>query len=276
MEDKKKHVFFISDGTGLTAEVVGETLLTQFPDIQFERTILPYVKNPDEAHKAVFEIKKLQQASGEFPLVFSTMVDDELRKIIATSGAQVFDLFAAFINPLEKILGSHSVHKKGRMHGIRDYDDYHYRVNALNFSLNHDDGLSHQSLLKAAVIIIGVSRCGKTPTELYMAMQFSIKAANYPLIEEDLEKEKLPDMLRPYKNKLVGLNIKADQLSRIRQQRRPNSTYASLKQCKKEIQQALGIFNTEEIPYLDTSSISIEEIATRIVQIVKLHRPGYR
>ncbi len=275
MKDTVKNVLFISDGTGLTAEVLGETLLTQFPDIEFKRSIVPYVRNTKEAYSAVEKIKKLENKSSTSPLVFSTLVDDELREIIASSGVKVFDLFATFISPLESILDCQSVHKKGRMHGIRDYDLYHYRVNALNYALNHDDGLSHRSLENADVIIIGVSRCGKTPTALYLAMQFSLKAANYPLIEEDLAKEKLPDLLRPFKNKIIGLSIKQEQLYRIRQERRPDSPYASLKQCKKEIQQALGIFEVEDIPYLDTSSISIEEIATRIVQKANLHRPGY-
>ena len=275
MAEKQHYVLFISDGTGLTAEVLGETLLTQFTEIEFKRTILSYVSTIDEAHRAVDEIKKLTNKTGVPPLVFSTLVDDELRVIIANSGAKVFDLFATFIDPLEQILDSHSVHKKGQMHGIRDYDHYHYRVSALNYSLSHDDGLSPQSLEKADVIIIGVSRCGKTPTALYMAMQFSLKAANYPLIEDDLEKEKLPDVLLPFKDKLVGLNIKPEQLSRIRQERRADSTYASLKQCKKEIKQALNIFESEKIPYLDSSSISIEEIATQMVRKADLHRPGY-
>lgn len=275
MQATKIHVVFISDGTGITAEVLGETLLTQFPDADFKRSIVPYIKSPEEAYKAVEKIKKLKNDSNFPPLIFSTLVDDEIREIIASSDVKIFDLFATFINPLEEILGKHSVHKKGRMHGIRDYDRYHYRVNALNYSLNHDDGLSQNSLENADVIIIGVSRCGKTPTSLYLAMQFSLKAANYPLIEEDLVKEKLPDLLRPFKNKMFGLTIKPEQLCRIREERRPNSTYASLKQCKKETQQALGIFEAEDIPYLDTSSISIEEIATRIVQKAKLYRPGY-
>jgi regulator of PEP synthase PpsR (kinase-PPPase family) len=269
------HVFFVSDGTGLTAEMLGETLLTQFPEIEFKRTILPYIKNNSDAQSVVDDIQKIKEATGQYPLVFSTLVDDDLRSVIDQSGAIIFDLFETFIVPLEKILDSHSTHKKGRMHGMVDNDRYHHRVRALNYSLSHDDGLSHTSLEKADVIIIGVSRCGKTPTALYMAMQFSLKAANYPLIEEDLEKEKLPDILKPFKNKLIGLNIKPEQLSRYRQERRSNSTYASLKQCKKEVQQALNIFESAEIPYLDTSSISIEEIATRIVQKVKLHRPGY-
>jgi len=275
MKNKQHYVFFISDGTGLTAEVLGETLLTQFPEIEFKRTILPYVNNISEANQAVITIKSFKTKTGISPLVFSTLVDDDVREIISSSGAKIFDLFDTFINPLETILDSHSVHKKGCMHGIRDFDHYHYRVNALNYSLNHDDGLSNQSLENADVIITGVSRCGKTPTSLYLAMQFSLKAANYPLIEEDLQKEKLPDVLKPFKNKIIGLNIKPELLSRIRQERRPDSPYASLRQCKKEIRQALSIFQLEEIPYLDTSSISIEEISTRIVQLAKLQRPGY-
>ena len=275
MTDKLRNVFYVSDGTGLTAEMLGETLISQFPETEFKRTIIPYVKNESDAENVVKKIKAIKNTTGDYPVVISTLVDDSLHLILSESGAVIFDLFATFIEPLETILNSHSVHKKGRMHGVADSDRYHHRVRALEYSLSHDDGLSHTSLEKADLIITGVSRCGKTPTALYMAMQFSLRAANYPLIQEDLEKEKLPDVLKPFKNKLIGLNIKSEQLSLYRQERRANSTYASLKQCKKEIQQALNIFESEDIPYLDTSSVSIEEIATRIVQKVNLHRPGY-
>ena len=275
MEDKYQYVLFISDGTGLTAEVLGEALLTQFPETKFKRKIIPYVNSVGLAHDAINEIQALKKQNGNTPIVFSTLVDDGIRDIIANSGAKFFDLFATFIDPLEKILDSHSVHKKGQMRGIKDYDHYHYRVSALNYALNHDDGLNQQSLKNADVVIIGVSRCGKTPTALYLAMQFSIKAANYPLINEDLEMERLPEILRPYKNKLIGLNISPEKLSRIRQERRANSEYATLKQCKKEIKQALNLFQLEDIPYLDTSSISIEEIASRIIQKLGLRRINY-
>ena len=275
MTNTSRHVFYVSDGTGLTAEMLGETLITQFQEIEFKRTIFPYIKNDADIKKVVKEIKIIKEKTDQYPLVISTLVDDNLRKTIAQSGAVIFDLFATFIEPLEKLLNSQSIHKKGRMHGIADKQRYHHRVSALNYSLNHDDGLSHQSLEKADVIILGVSRSGKTPTALYMAMQFSLKAANYPLTNEDLDKEKLPDFLQPLKHKLIGLNIKPEQLSRYRQERRLNSKYASLIQCKKEIQQALHIFDTEGISYLDTSSISIEEIATWIMQKINLQRPGY-
>ena len=237
--------------------------------------MLPFVNDIDEAHSAVKEIQNINDSTGSQPLVFSTLVNDDVRNIIATCGAHVFDLFGTYIRPLETILETESTHKKGLMHGIRDYKNYHYRVSALNYTLSHDDGLGVDTLDQADIIIIGVSRCGKTPTALYLAMQFSLKAANYPLIQEDLDKGSLPDFLKPLKNKLIGLNISPEQLSNIRQERKPDSTYASLNQCKLEIKQALNIFASENITYLDSSSMSIEEIATEIVQKAKLRRINY-
>ena len=187
MTNTSRHVFYVSDGTGLTAEMLGETLITQFPETEFKRTIFPYIKNDVDAKKVVEEIEAIKTSTGNYPVVISTLVEDAPRLIISESGADIFDLFATFIEPLEEILDSHSVHKKGRMHGAADSDRYHHRVRALDYSLSHDDGLSHTSLETADLIIIGVSRCGKTPTALYMAMQFSLRAANYPLIEEDLK-----------------------------------------------------------------------------------------
>jgi len=271
----KRHVFFVSDRTGITAENLGETLLTQFPQVEFVRTNIPFVTSPDKAQVALARIRAAEQADGVPPLVFSTLTDTETQGIIAAGTPYVFDLFGTWIEPLETALGTQSSHTAGRMHGITDTGVYERRVNALNFALDHDDGLRPRELDQADVVLIGVSRSGKTPTCLYMAMHFHLKAANYPLNDEDLQYATLPVPLRRLRDRIYGLSIDPTQLSRIRHGRRPNSRYASRDQCRSEVAGAEALFRAEAIPYIDTSFVSIEEIATTIQQHFGFERPHH-
>jgi len=267
----KRRVFFISDRTGITAEMLGASLLTQFPDIDFHRTHIPFVTNELAARAAVATIDKASAEGGSPPLVFSTLTDPAIQRIIATSSPFVFDLFGTFIEPLEAALETESSHTAGRMHGIGDSSVYERRVQALNFTLGHDDGLSPRDLNEADIVLVGVSRCGKTPTCLYLAMHYSLRAANYPLTDDDFEGDALPKILRPCRGKLYGLTIVPEQLSRIRRERRPHGDYATLARCRAEVQQAESMFAAENIPYLDTTTVSIEEIAATIVRDMGLH-----
>tara|TARA_B110000858_G_C17762209_1_gene455091 strand:+ start:397 stop:1200 length:804 start_codon:yes stop_codon:yes gene_type:complete len=256
----KRHVFFISDRTGITAENLGASLLTQFPDIDFQRTNIPFVTNEEAAHTAVATIRSQTQGK-EAPIVFSTLTDMKVQAIITDSSPYVFDLFGTFVDPLENALGMVSSHKAGKMHGIGDTEAYEKRVHAVNFTLGHDDGLSLRNLEEADIVLIGVSRCGKTPTCLYLAMQYSLKAANYPLVQDDLENSTLPPALSRCRSKLYGLTINPEQLSRIRHERRPTGEYSQLIRCQWEVSRAEKLFREEDIPFIDTTTVSIEEIA---------------
>lgn len=267
----KRRVFFVSDRTGITAEMLGESLLTQFPTIDFRRTNIPFVSNELAARNAAATIERACAEEAAPPLVFSTLTDESTQKIIADTSEFVFDLFGTFIEPLEAALGTESSHTAGRMHGIRDAGAYERRVQALNFTLNHDDGLSPRDLNEAEIVLAGVSRCGKTPTCLYLAMHYSLKAANYPLTDDDFEDPGLPKILRPCRNKLYGLTIVPEQLSRIRRERRPQGEYAKLAQCRAEVQKAEALFRAENIQFIDTTTVSIEEIAATIVRDMGLH-----
>jgi [pyruvate, water dikinase]-phosphate phosphotransferase / [pyruvate, water dikinase] kinase len=267
----KRRVFFISDRTGITAEMLGASLLTQFPDIEFQRTNIPFVTNTLAAQSAVATITKAANESDAPPLVFSTLTDPDVQHIIATSSPYVFDLFGTFIEPLEAALDRESSHTAGRMHGIGDANVYERRVHALNFTLGHDDGLSPRSLNEADIVLLGVSRCGKTPTCLYLAMHYSLKAANYPLTDDDFDDQRLPKILMPARDKLYGLTIVPEQLSRIRRERRPQGKYATLPQCRAEVSQAEAMFRADNIQFIDTTTVSIEEIAATIVRDMQLH-----
>ena len=125
------------------------------------------------------------------------------------------------------------------------------------------------------MILVGVSRCGKTPTSLYLAMQYAIKAANFPLIPEDFDRGQLPATLQPYRKKLFGLTIQPERLSEVRNERRPGSQYASLEQCRDEVAAAERMMRREGISWLSTTTKSIEEISTTIMEEVGLSTRSY-
>jgi len=267
-----RRVFFVSDRTGITAETLGRSLLTQFPDTEFRLTNVPFVTNQVAAEKAAATIRGAREQDGVAPLVFSTLTDPATQFVIASCNEYVFDLFGTFIEPLEDALGTESSHTAGRMHGIGNIGEYERRLSALNFTLGHDDGLSPRDIGGSDVVLLGVSRSGKTPTCLYLAMHYSLPAANYPLTDDDFDQSGLPKILEVCRDKLYGLTIVPEQLSRIRQERRPQGVYSKLAQCRSEVAQAEALFHHENIPFLDSTTISIEEIAATIVRDMSLRQ----
>ena len=262
----KRYVFYVSDRTGKTAESIGQSLLSQFDGIEFEHKTYSFVNSETEAQLVASEIEQNAILTGKEPLVFSTMVNEKLQQFILSANACVISLFNTFIEPLENSLEIESSHTMGKTHEEYSDPEYKERIDAIDFTLNNDDGIRIDQLQEAEVILVGVSRCGKTPTCLYLAMHFSIKAANYPLTDDELSDDYLPEFLTSYQEKLIGLTIQANQLSAIRQRRRPKSEYASLKKCQKEIKQAEKILQKAGIFMLDSTAISIEEIAVNIVK----------
>lgn len=271
---QKRTAFFISDRTGITAEMLGHSLLTQFDDVSFTETTLPFVDTPEKARDAVQEINRAARNDGTRALVFSTLVDPALSALIQEADALYMDCFQVFIAPMEAELGVHSSHTVGRSHSAGN-NEYLNRMDAINFVLAHDDGQTTKELHKADVILIGVSRSGKTPTCLYLALQYGIRAANYPLIPEDFNAMRLPAGIEPFRSKLFGLTIRPDRLERIRSERRPNSRYASVENCAFEISSAEKLMRQENIPVLDTTTRSIEELATVVLLQANLQRHVY-
>jgi [pyruvate, water dikinase]-phosphate phosphotransferase / [pyruvate, water dikinase] kinase len=267
-------VFFVSDGTGITAETFGHAVLTQF-DLRFRQVRLPFVDNIDKAHEAARKINDAFANDGQHPIVFSTLVKADLSAVIRNAHGMHMDLIQTFVAPLEHELGVKSTHTIGRSHNIVDSEEYRNRIEAINFSLAHDDGQSHKNLAAADVILVGVSRSGKTPTSLYLAMQYGIKAANYPLIPDDFERGKLPSSLPPFRVKIFGLSITPERLSEIRHERRAGSKYASLENCRYEVNEAEAMMKREGIRWLSSTTKSIEEIATTILQEIKPDRREY-
>lgn len=271
----RTRVFFISDRTGITVEALGNSLLTQFEDREYVRETIPFIDSVELAWDTVKHINTMAADFGHRPIVFCSLVDDAVRDTIATANALVLDVFERFIVPLEQEFGAKSSHAVGRSHGGASTRDYLARMEAINYTLAHDDGATHRALDEADIILVGVSRSGKTPTSLYLAMQFGIKAANYPLIPEDLGTLKLPPALMPLKQKVWGLSIAPERLSQIRSERRPDSKYASLANCKYEVDAAASLMRQHGIRYLDSTTKSIEEISTHILHETGLARRSF-
>jgi [pyruvate, water dikinase]-phosphate phosphotransferase / [pyruvate, water dikinase] kinase len=267
-------VFFVSDGTGITAETLGHSVLTQF-EMRFRQIRLPFIDTVDKARDAARKINEAAIADGQRPIIFSTLVKSELSSVIRQCSGLHMDLFQSFVAPLEDELGVKSTHTIGRSHNIVDSEEYRNRIEAINFSLAHDDGQSHKNLAEADVILVGVSRSGKTPTSLYLAMQYGIKAANYPLIPDDFERGKLPSALYAFKPKIFGLTITPERLTEIRNERRAGSKYASLENCRYEVNEAEKMMKREGIRWLSSTTKSIEEISTTILQEIKPDRREY-
>lgn len=269
--DAVRPVYYVSDGTGITAETIGHSLLTQFEGLRFSTDRLPFVDTADKARDAAARIRAAGTSSGLRPIVVNSCVDPGLNQILAESGALMLDVFAPFIAPLEAELGLTRTAYIGRAHGMVDFDSYHKRINAMNYALAHDDGVK-PDYAEADLILVAVSRAGKTPTCVYLALQHGVKAANYPLTPEDLVAERLPDKLRRYRSKLFGLTIDPIRLHQIRQERRPDSRYAQLDTCKREVAQAEALLRREGVELLSTTHASIEEIASRVMEHLGINR----
>ncbi|HBC56080.1 MAG TPA: phosphoenolpyruvate synthase regulatory protein [Gammaproteobacteria bacterium] len=265
-------IFYLSDSTGLTAETLGRSLVEQFPDLQIREKIIPFISDISSAQAAVKEIQLAAQNDGQPPILFSTLVDNDLRDIIAQSPGILLDFVETFIGRLEVELKMESSNKIGHRHDSESYEKYMARMEALNYALRNDDGSTIQDYDQADIILIGASRTGKTPTCLYLAMHFGILAANYPLTPDDLENTRLPEPLKSHKAKLFGLHITAERLQKIRQERRPNSTYASLSQCQFEVRQTEALFRDQKIPFTTTTDRSVEELASTILHHSKVNR----
>ncbi|HWT54661.1 MAG TPA: pyruvate, water dikinase regulatory protein [Rhodocyclaceae bacterium] len=268
----QRTIFFVSDGTGITAEALGHSLLSQFEGVQLREVRMPFVDTPEKLEACLARIAEARQTDGARPIVVTTLVRSETAQRLQSADALVLNFFDSFIAPLEAELGLRATHMAGRARGGATSKDYIARVAAIDFTVAHDDGVSARGLELADLILVGVSRSGKTPTSLYLALQFGLKTANYPLIPEDFDRHALPPALLPYRDKLYGLSIDPERLSRIREERRPGSNYAKLANCRAEVEAAEAMMRTHGIPWLDASSKSIEEIAATLVEELSKRR----
>lgn len=265
--------FYISDGTAITSEVFGHALLSLFP-VEFDHVTIPFVETIDKAQEVVQQINRASKSSGEKPFVFHTFVNPEIRETIDNSQGVIYNFLEHFVQPVEQELGVTAKPKTHRTHSIHE-NSYDFRIDAVNFALANDDGSKVTNYEHADVILVGVSRSGKTPTALYLALQYGVKAANYPFTDDDMDELALPDFLKKHKKKIFGLSIAPDRLHEIRDGRMANSKYSSARQCRMEIREVEKLYKKEKIPFLNTTKLSVEEISAKILSETGLQRYKY-
>jgi regulator of PEP synthase PpsR (kinase-PPPase family) len=258
-------VFFLSDSTGITAETMGNALLIQFPDLRFERRLIPFISTIDEARRVV-KVLDTAAAGPVTPLAFSTAAVEEVRHELSHTKCPLIDFFDLHMERVESILGTKGIRVAARLHGMGDVKRYNTRLAAVEYAIEHDDGQSMRALDKADVILIAPSRCGKTPTTMYLALQHGIFVANYPLVDEDFETAELPRPVRGLRDRCFGMLTTPARLSQVRHERRPNSRYASLQQCTYELRQAEAMYRNHRLPVINSSTKSVEEMSTVILQ----------
>jgi regulator of PEP synthase PpsR (kinase-PPPase family) len=267
-----RSLFLVSDRTGITVETLAHTLLTQFEHAPEQQHTLPFIDTEAKVEAAVRQINAAAENDGVPPLVFTSFIDQDFRRLIKNSSGTVIDFFEAFLDPVAEAIGQAPRGRSGLSHGQGNQNSYDERLAAVNYSLHYDDAERLDGLDQADVVLLGVSRSGKTPTCLYLSLQYGLRAANYPLTPEDFERGGLPVALQDVKGRLFGLTISPDRLQRIREERRPGSAYSDLSRCRDEVRRAEELYRTHGIPWLDTTSVSIEEIATAIVHLLGLKR----
>jgi regulator of PEP synthase PpsR (kinase-PPPase family) len=261
-------VFFLSDSTGISAETMGNALLIQFPQLRFERRLIPFITTPEEARRVVEVLD--QAAEGPItPIAFTTAATDEIREVLHTTKCPMIDFFELHISRVEEVFGVPAARVAAQLHGVGDVQRYNARMAAIEYSIEHDDGQSLRAMDKAEIVLIAPSRCGKTPTTMYLALQHGLFVANYPLVEEDLESTDLPRPIRHLRDRIVGLVATPGRLSEVRQQRRPNSKYASLEQCTYELRRAEAMYAANRLPVINSTTKSVEEMSTLIVQTLQ-------
>ena len=264
-----RSAYFVSDSTGVTAETLGNALLVNFPGIRFSKHTIPFVDTVEEATSLARAIDQ-DAAAGRAPIVFTTVKQMRLREIIAGSKAEIIDLLAGHLTELEEILGTTASEQLGQFHNVAETQRYFERMQAIEYAIEHDDGQSNRALDKADVIIIAPSRCGKTPTTMYLALQYGLKVANYPLTDDDYPNDGLPRSVAKYAQRCFGLTNTPLRLSQVRHERRPGSRYASLEQCTLELRRAEALYRRNNIPFLNSATKSVEEMAAVIMQTKKL------
>lgn len=266
-------VFFLSDSTGISAEIMGRAILLQFPQRRFDPRQIPFIVTPEDARRVVEQLDAVLD-SGVTPVVFSTAASADVREVLLAGRTPIVDLFDAHLSKVEEILGEQGVRQPGRLHGVRDLQQYNRRMAAIDFAIEHDDGASVRDLERADVVLIAPSRCGKTPTSMYLALQYGLNVANYPLVEEDLERSDLPGPVRGLSAPVFGLMTTPERLHQVRSERRPNSRYSSLDTCRAELRAADRLYTTHRVTVIDSSNRSVEEMSTVVVQQLRRERAG--
>ncbi len=265
----KRTVYFVSESTGITAETLGHSLLSQFDTVDFEQVYMPYINTAARAEALTHRMQEAHARDGMRPIVFATMLNEEIGRILRGGDCFYMEMFEQFVEPLSAELGVPPSRQSGRSHAITKPSSYTKRIEAINYAMANDDGVRPDNFRHADVVLVGVSRSGKTPTCLYLAMHYGLRSANYPITEEDFARGELPAEVWAARRTMFGLTIDSQRLHLVREERRPGSAYASLARCQSDIREALNMFKRLRVPVLNTTSQSIEEISSQILRSLK-------
>jgi len=262
-------VYYVSGSTAILAEDMGKALLAQFQGILFREEKIPFIHTPEDAHKALEHI--LQQSEGNPPLVFCTIMDQATRDVFNCPQVRFFDIFLNTLELLEQALGTPALREPGYSRHFT-LSRMNKRVDAIHFSLEHDDGTRPAEYDEAEIILVGVSRSGKTPASIYLATHMELKSANFPLTEDHLHQHELPKEIVRNRKRAVGLTCSPQYLHTIREKRYAGSTYASLATCTRELQQANRLYIRHNLKVINVEGRSIEEIAVQAIQAIGLNK----
>lgn len=267
-----RSVFYVSDSTAMTAKGLGKSLLAQFDNIAFIEYLRPYIDTEPKVLQLVNELKHAQVLDGQAPIIFASMMDETLMAALSSQVSGVIDILKPFMQQLELMMAEKSSRAVGRAHNASNVDVYKKRIEAIDFTLATDDGLQINNYDHADIILLGISRSGKTPTALYLTLNFGLKVANFPFTADDLPRFTLNPAHERNRFKLIGLMISPARLQSIRRERRPESKYADHLQIMLELDALNELFFREKIPFIDTTTRSVEEIAASIMSIVSIRK----
>ncbi|WP_028582415.1 pyruvate, water dikinase regulatory protein [Desulfogranum japonicum] len=260
-----KNVYYISGSTAILAEDMGRALLAQFSGFRFKEEKIPFIHTVAEAEEALNRI--LDQCKEEKPLLFCTIMDQHTRDVFNHPDVLFFDIFLETLEKVETSLGVCALREPGYSRHFT-MSKMTKRVDAIHYSLEHDDGTKPKDYDIADLILVGVSRTGKTPVSIYLATHMELKAANFPLTADHLGKHELPKEIVKNKSRAIGLTASPRYLHEIREKRYHGSTYASLDTCTRELQQARQLYRRYDLKTLNVEGRSIEELAVQAVQLV--------
>jgi [pyruvate, water dikinase]-phosphate phosphotransferase / [pyruvate, water dikinase] kinase len=264
-----RDVYYLSGSTGILAKDLGKALLCQFPDVPFREELIPFIQTEKEAEKAIERIRS--RSTGQVPMVISTLLGRKLNGILNHPDVEFLNIFDQFLRKIEDILEEKAVWKAGASRHPSERTMIK-RVEAIHYCIDHDDGSGTKDYDEAEVILLGVSRSGKTPVSVYLATQMGIKTANYPLVLDDSPSFRLPPYITRNKKRLIGLSITPQLLHQYREQRYANSSYASLSTCRSEINEVNTLYLNHDIPIVTSDGKSIEEIAIHVTQLLNLKK----
>ena len=269
-------IYLISDSTGETLDRIFLALKAQFKNIDYKVHSYSFARTENQIFKILDNAKNYENS-----VILYTIVDNNLAKCLANESDKkkipCFGLLGNLILNFSKILNQKASHKPSGQHALND--EYYERIEAIQFTMNHDDGNLADDIEKSDIILVGVSRTSKTPTSIYLANK-GFKTSNIPLVNENSLPEKLKD--NPQLTCVVGLSAEPERLVDLRKNRMnslketENIKYTNIENIKKEIVDAKKTFQKYKWPTIDVTRKSVEETAASIIKIHEIYLNNVR